>query len=120
MLRSPEGFVNLKNGLYSLDTFSLHPHDSGVFSTVQIPIFFDPKAKCPRFKAFLGQVLGSDKKLVRLMVEILGYALSPSIKAQKFFIFTSKGSSGKSTLCNILYELAGGMKIGRASCRERV
>ena len=38
MLRSPEGFVNLKNGLYSLDTFSLHPHDSGVFSTVQIPM----------------------------------------------------------------------------------
>ena len=110
MLRSPEGFVNLKNGLYSLDTFSLHPHDSGIFSTVQIPIFFDPKAKCPRFKAFLGQVLGGDKKLVRLMVEILGYALSPSTKAQKFFIFTSKGSSGKSTLCNILYELAGGPK----------
>lgn len=109
-LSSPEGFVNLKNGLYSLDTFSLHPHDSGVFSTVQLPIKYDPEARCPRFQAFLDQVLGGDKRLVRLMVEILGYALSPVTQAQKFFVFTSSGCSGKSTLGNILYRLAGGSK----------
>ena len=44
------------------------------------------------------------------MVEILGYALSPVTQAQKFFVFTSRGCSGKSTLGNILYRLAGGSK----------
>jgi putative DNA primase/helicase len=107
-LKSPEGYINVENGLISLETLSLEPHDMKVFSTTQLPIAFDPKARCPEFKAFLREIFMGDKELIRLVQEIMGYILSPRVDAQKFFIFYSPGASGKSTLCDILLALAGG------------
>ena len=75
---------------------------------VKLPFDYDQEAKCPRFQEFLKQVFRADEELISLVQEIMGYCLSPSIEAQKFFIFYSDGSSGKSVLCSILQHLAGG------------
>ncbi|GHV56495.1 hypothetical protein FACS1894216_20440 [Synergistales bacterium] len=107
-LKSPVDYINLTNGLFNRNTFELEPHDSGVFSTTQLPFEYDPDAKCPNFKRFLDVVFRKDKATKRLMAEIIGYCLSNGVEAQKFFIFYSEGSSGKSTLCDVIYELAGG------------
>ena len=108
LLRSAENYINLRNGLINLDSFELEPHQRDVFSTLQLPIEYDPDAKCPNFRAFLRDVFMGDKELVRLLQECMGYAISPSVEAQKFFILYSDGASGKSTFCDILFELAGG------------
>ena len=49
-----------------------------------------------------------DKQLIMRVQEMMGYCLSPDTKAQAFFILYSEGSSGKSVLCSIMRELAGG------------
>ena len=77
---------------------------------MQLPFNYDPNAECPRFHEFLNQVFREDEELISLVQEIMGYCLSPSIEAQKFFIFYSDGSYGKSVLCSILHHLAGGDK----------
>jgi putative DNA primase/helicase len=107
-LKTSEGYINVENGIINLKTLSLEPHDMKIFSITQLPIIFDPKAKCPEFRAFLREIFMGDKELIRLIQEIMGYILSPRVDAQKFFIFYSPGASGKSTLCDILLELAGG------------
>jgi putative DNA primase/helicase len=107
-LKSPVDYINLKNGLFNRNTFELESHDSGVFSTTQLPFEYDPQAKCPSFMKFLKEIFRGDKALIRLIAEIIGYCLSNGVEAQKFFIFYSEGSSGKSTLCDIIHALAGG------------
>ena len=109
-LRPATNFINLENGLLDLNTFTLMPHSKRFASLVQLPFDYDPEAKCPRFHEFLNQVFREDEELISLVQEIMGYCLSPSIEAQKFFILYSDGSSGKSVLCSILQHLAGGDK----------
>jgi putative DNA primase/helicase len=109
-LKSSVNKINVRNGLIDLGTFELEPHDRNVFSTLQLPIDYDSKAKCPDFQEFLEQVFMGDKQLIRLTQEWMGYAISPGVEAQKFLILYSDGASGKSTLCDILFALAGGYK----------
>ena len=107
-LKPAGGFINLTNGLLSLKTFRLRPHDIKYASLVQLPFEYDPEAECPIFHKFLNEIFRGDNELKLLIQEIMGYCLSPSTQAQKCFIFYSDGSSGKSVLCSILHRLAGG------------
>jgi putative DNA primase/helicase len=107
-LKDAEGYINTLNGLVNLNTFELEPHDSSVFTTAQLSVEYDPKADCPNFKNFLDVIFKGDKGLKRLVGEMFGYVLSSKQDAQVFFVLYSEGSSGKSTLCDILYKMAGG------------
>ena len=49
-LEEATNVINLKNGLFSLTTFKLLPHNKKIFSINQIPFLYDPEAKCPKFK----------------------------------------------------------------------
>jgi putative DNA primase/helicase len=48
-------------------------------------------------------------RLVNFIQEMMGYCLSNSVKAHKFFFLVGDGSNGKSVLCDVLTELAGGV-----------
>jgi putative DNA primase/helicase len=106
-LKNADSYINTLNGLVNLNTFELEPHNSDVFTTVQLSVMFDPSADCPNFKDFLDVIFKGDKELKRLAGEMFGYVLSSKQDAQVFFILASEGSSGKSTLCDLLYNLAG-------------
>ena len=108
LLKPATNFINLTNGLLNLNTFELVPHNRQFASLVQLPFDYDPEAECPRFHQFLDEVFRGDNELKLLTQEIMGYCLSPSVKAQKCFILYSDGSSGKSVLCSLLHLLAGG------------
>ena len=111
-LKSAENYINVINGLIDLNAeeTTLIPHNKNVFSTTQIPIIYDPEAKCPEFKKFLRTIFRRDKELISLVQEIMGYCLSNSVKAHKMFIFLGEGSNGKSVLCEIMTALAGGIE----------
>ena len=108
-LKDASNYINLKNGLLDLRTFELLPHSKLIASLAQLPFNYNPKAKCPVFKeTFLKQTFMEDEQLIMRVQEMMGYCLSPDTKAQAFFILYSEGSSGKSVLCSIMRELAGG------------
>ena len=44
-----------------LGNWSLRPHRREDFLTVQIPVGFEPSAKCPKFSTFLKQIFAGDK-----------------------------------------------------------
>lgn len=108
-LQPATNYINLTNGLLNIETFKLEKHDEKIFSTVQLPISYDHQAKCPEFLNFLNDIFLGDNELVALMQEIMGYCLSCETKAQKMFIFLGDGSNGKGVLCDVFYELAGGV-----------
>jgi putative DNA primase/helicase len=104
----PKNYINVQNGLVNLSTFDLEPHNDSTFTMVQLPIEYDKNTMCPQFIGFLKETLFNDFAMIALIQEILGYCLSYETKAQKFFVFLGDGANGKSVLCDVLFEIAGG------------
>jgi len=110
--------INLTNGMLDLREYRLIPHDKKYYSTIQVPIRYDPNAQCPKFKRFLADVFQGDQELIDLTAEMLGYCLTVEVKAQKAFILYGKGSNGKSVLAYILKKLCGAENVSSVSLNE--
>lgn len=106
-MNSMRNFINLKNGMLSLETFELLPHHPSYLSTVQLPIIYNPNATAPLFMRFINEISLYDEELVRVHQEIMGYLLSAETKAEKAFFFYGGGSNGKSVLTSIITKLVG-------------
>lgn len=111
-------YINVKNGLLNLNTYKLEKHRKDIYSSIQIPITYDPLADCPEFKAFLNDIFWGDTERIMLVQEIMGYCLTSETKAQKGFIFVGEGSNGKSVLCDIMYHLYGAENISSVSMKD--
>lgn len=110
-------YINVKNGIFNMKKMALEPHNKRIFSTVQMPIKYNPKAECPMFIDFLEDIFEEDKELILLVQEILGYCLTSSTTAQKIFIFLGEGANGKSVLCSVFNALCGQDNVSNISLR---
>ncbi|TYS18049.1 DNA primase [Rossellomorea vietnamensis] len=106
-MNTMRNFINLKNGMLSLDRFELLPHHPSYLSTVQLPIDYDSEATAPSFMQFLKEITLDNDELIRVHQEIMGYLLSAETKAEKAFFFYGGGSNGKSVLSSIITKLVG-------------
>lgn len=75
--------------------------------TRRIGTEFHPHAWCPKFKAFLGQVLNGDNEKIEYVRRAIGYTLTGSVEAQVMFILIGSGANGKSVFLNLLQALMG-------------
>ncbi|HEY4112877.1 MAG TPA: phage/plasmid primase, P4 family [Rhizomicrobium sp.] len=64
-------------------------------------VAYNPRATCPRFEAFLEQIL-PDPEMRAFVQRIAGYCATGSTREQAFFIFYGVGNNGKSTFMNLL------------------
>lgn len=74
--------------------------------TRQSPITYDPKAKAPRFLAFLAQVQ-PDPEMQEFMHRLLGYFITGLTREQTTYFFYGTGENGKSKLAEIVIEAMG-------------
>jgi len=98
-------YINLKNGLFNLETWELEPHNPEYLSIQQIPITFDKNGTCPKIEQFLNQVLTPQD--VTLTLEWIGYLLTPDTSHQKALIFYGDGGNGKSVLLDSILKYIG-------------
>ena len=73
---------------------------------------YDPKADCPKFKAFLGELFEGDDdadQKIKLVQEIFGYLLIPDYTLVKkmFYFYGYKADNGKSSLLEIIRDVFG-------------
>jgi len=101
--------LNLKNGLYDIQSGKLTPHTPEFLSTIRIPVEHNPEADCPQIKQFLREVLSPED--IPAVQEFFGYCLIPDYSIQKAFLFVGDGANGKSTLLNLQKEF-----IGKDNC----
>jgi putative DNA primase/helicase len=89
--------INCKNGIVDLRSGELikHAHQNVI---KQVSASFNPRADCPKWKAFLSQVFLGDQELIGYMQRALGYAITGETSEQKFWIAYGLGSNGKGTL----------------------
>lgn len=99
--------VNIKNGLLDVRNYTLIPHRPEYISTWQVPIAYNPHVDCPRWKAFVSEVMDGDLNQVRLLRQIAGYLLTADTHFAKAFIFYGKGGNGKSMFARTMAKMVG-------------
>jgi putative DNA primase/helicase len=104
--------INAKNGELHLinDKWELRPHQRENYRTTILPVPYDPNAECPRFEQFLDEIFEGDsdaKYKRRVVLELIGYALTNTTLYEKFVILVGAGANGKSVLLEIVAALAG-------------
>lgn len=120
---SPPGYPNdcrklipFKNGLFDVEHYvntgdmasSLKPHHHGLFNTVRLEYEFDASATCPKWKAFLGSLWGSDTSdRSEALREWAGHTMIPDITQHKICMLHGVPRSGKSTIGRLLFALIG-------------
>ena len=108
--------VNVSNGLLHLDTLKIEPHDPDLFSTIQLPVAWEPSASCPRVERFLADVLPDDA--VDFMLEIIGYALVATNIYQRAVMLYGQAGTGKSRLLALIKALIGTDNISAQSLQD--
>lgn len=108
--------INLRNGLLNIHTLEFRTHSPDEYFLYQLPIHYEPEAKCPNILRFLGQVL--NPRDVFTVLEIAGYCLYRSAKYEKAVLCVGKGSNGKSTFLKIIEQLLGSQNVSHVSLQD--
>ncbi|WP_313800071.1 phage/plasmid primase, P4 family [Cytobacillus sp.] len=106
-MNTNRNYINVRNGMLSLTTFTLHPHSPEFLSTVQIPIEYNPNATAPHFMSFMKAITIDDSQLINVHQELVGYWLTVETKAEKAVYYYGGGANGKSVLASIVTALVG-------------
>ena len=111
-IEAPNTLV-MANGILDLDTLLHDPtrvrlksHTPLLVSIIALPFAFDSSAKCPRWQAFLREIL-PDPASRELLCEIFGLCLTYDMSQQKFFLFEGIGANGKGVVIIILTMMLG-------------
>lgn len=99
--------LNLRNGLFDLDTWTLSPHAPDNYSTIQLDINFDPEAKCELWLKTLREIFPceEEKKKISMLQEFFGLCLSKETKYEKALLCVGEGSNGKSVILWVLQHM---------------
>jgi putative DNA primase/helicase len=108
-------YVNLRNGLFNLESMELEPHRPDLYFTSQLDFDYDPDADCPTFSKYLTSSLvyedtgKPDPDLIMLMKQALGYSMTARTDLKLSFWLIGKKDSGKSTFVSLLKNLFGSL-----------
>lgn len=98
------GVVDLRDGSLRLG----RPEDMVSRST---GIDFDSAASCPRFEAFLAEIMSDDPERIAFLRRWLGYSLWGFSREQKFALWVGSGQNGKGVLKRIVRHVLGDYAI---------
>ena len=105
--------VSFLNGTLHIDIetgeATLKPHSIYDYVTVQIPIYYNPKARCDNWLKFIDEITNGRKDDQAVLQEFSGYPLVPHCNFQKALMLKGGGSNGKSVFFNIISAILGGI-----------
>ncbi len=107
-LDSDPWLLTCKNGTLDLRTGLLRRHARGDLITKSVLHDFDPNALCPRWDAFLREVMANREELIQFLQRWAGYCLTGSIREHALVIATGVGCNGKSVFVEALMHVFGG------------
>ena len=102
-------YIPFSNGIYDINTKSLlnYEENKHLIFVNQIPRAYNPDAeRCEVFEKFMYNLCRDDFELRRLLLQIIGVAISDIRGFKKmFWFYNDKADSGKSTFLNVLQVL---------------
>src|SRR2546426_2369464 len=97
--------LSLENGLLDVRDGTLKPHTPDYLSVIQLPVRYDPEARCPRFRKFLVEVLHQEDE--RPLQEYMGSVLRKDYRHQTGLLLDGTGSNGKDTFLAVIRAVIG-------------
>lgn len=99
-LNTPTGTLDLARGqVRACDRADLLMHETGVG--------YDAAATCPRWAAFVAEIMDGNAEMVAYLQRVAGYCLLGEIREPAFFIFWGGGRNGKGTFVERLRKVMG-------------
>jgi putative DNA primase/helicase len=109
-------YINLRNGRLDWATGDLVPHTPMAFTTVQLPVTYDPDARCPAFDAYLATTFDTD--VHALIEEILGWCLVPDTRFETSVMLTGEGKNGKGVFLDLVGSLLGDANVSNVALQD--
>ena len=105
--------VSFLNGTLDIDVDTgkgtFREHRKSDYTTVQLPIYYNPNAKCFHWLQFINDITNGREDDQAVLQEFAGYPLIPHCKFQKALMLKGGGSNGKSVFFNIISAILGGV-----------
>jgi putative DNA primase/helicase len=107
-------YINLRNGLYNINTHKLEPHRPEMYLTSQLDFDFDPDADCPNFRRFLHTSITDDTGLpdmdmIMLLTEFMAYSMTAKTDLKVSAWLVGVPDSGKSTIVTFMRNMMGNL-----------
>lgn len=107
-------YINLRNGLYNLETHRLEDHNPDLFFTHQLDFDYDPDADCPNFRTYMNKSLvlpngETDHALILMVQQAIAYSMTARTDLKASFWLVGKPDSGKSTFIAFIRGLMGSL-----------
>jgi P4 family phage/plasmid primase-like protien len=109
-------YINLRNGRLDWALGELQPHTPAVFTTVQLPVEYDPAATCPAFDEYLNTTFDAD--VIPFIEEILGWCLVPNRRFEHAVMLTGDGENGKSVFLDLVGYLLGEGNVSNIALQD--
>lgn len=115
-------YINLKNGLYNIETKQLEPHSKDVISTIQLNATYNPEAPEPLvWLKFIDVLTNGDQSLAAILQEWFGLTISniPGYLPKKCLGLASPvGNTGKTQFNNMLAYMIGRENICASNIQQ--
>ncbi|HDH45387.1 MAG TPA: hypothetical protein ENG66_08435 [Thermococcus sp.] len=115
---SDPNLLNLKNGIFRLDRWMMEKHNPEILSLTQLPVEYDPNAKCPRIEKFFSEIVS--KEDIILLKEIVGFLLLPDYRIQKAIMLHGEGANGKSTFIKLITAFLGNRNVSGIPLKDLI
>lgn len=96
-----QDMINVRNAWINIKTGDILPHSANRLSRIQLPVYYDPLKKCPKFLSFLEQCIPDESDRYTIL-EQFASCLIKSAKFGKAFMWIGQGMNGKSTMLSII------------------
>jgi putative DNA primase/helicase len=111
MPKTNKVLINLQNGTLEISedgTYNLREFRPDDFLRYQLPFAYNDAAKCPKWEAFLDEVL-PDKSSRMVLAEAFGsvFIKTGNLKLEKAVILKGPGANGKSVVFDVISALLG-------------
>ena len=110
--------INLKNTRYDIKSGKCVEFDPDVIEFDRIPVVYDPSAYCADLDKMLNRVFLGDREVINLFEEMIGATLLRHNRYQKAFLFSGRGSNGKSTILDLIKTFLGTVNYSTLSLEE--
>jgi len=105
-LYDPREIISLENGIFNWKTGELHPWTPKIYTTIQLPVNYDPKAECPHWLKALDDWL-NNPETISFLQEFIGLCLIPDTSFEVAVFLFGSGANGKSMFLETVRSLFG-------------
>ena len=98
-------YIGVKNGIVDLRNGDFITNKPEYLMMKSMAVSFDKDATCPRFEAFISEIMLNNKEMVAFIQRLVGQMILGITNKDKFVILIGSGLNGKSVLIDLLVQM---------------